>query len=77
MKVLVVDDDAGLRKSLSLILEDAEYTVVVANDAEEGLRKARDTSPSLILVDVRMPGWTGSASSRAIGAREALRPSWS
>ncbi len=59
MKVLVVDDDAGLRKSLSLILEDAEYMVVLANDAEEGLRKARETSPNLILVDVRMPGMDG------------------
>ena len=59
MKVLVVDDDAGLRKSLSLILDDADYKVVVASDAEEGLRKARETSPDLILVDVRMPGMDG------------------
>jgi two-component system response regulator AtoC len=59
MKVLVVDDDAGLRKSLTLILEDAGYKVVMAGDAEEGLKKAKDTDPSLILVDVRMPGMDG------------------
>jgi two-component system response regulator AtoC len=59
MKVLVVDDDAGLRKSLNLILEDAGYKVVMASDAEEGLRKAKDTDPGLILVDVRMPGMDG------------------
>ncbi len=59
MKVLVVDDDAGLRKSLTLILEDAEYKVVVASDAEEGLKKARESAPNLILVDVRMPGMDG------------------
>jgi two-component system response regulator AtoC len=59
MKVLVVDDDAGLRKSMSLILEDAGYKVVMAGDAEEGLKKAKDTDPSLILVDVRMPGMDG------------------
>lgn len=59
MKVLVVDDDAGLRKSVSLILEDAEYQVVAASAAEEGLRKAKDTRPDLILVDVRMPGMDG------------------
>jgi two-component system response regulator AtoC len=59
MKVLVVDDDAGLRKSLSLILEDADYKVVVASDAEEGLRKAKETAPGLILTDVRMPGMDG------------------
>jgi len=59
MKVLVVDDDAGLRKSLNLILEDAGYKVVMAGDAEEGLKKAKDTDPNLILVDVRMPGMDG------------------
>ncbi len=59
MKVLVVDDDAGLRKSLTLILEDAGYKVVTAGDAEEGLKKAKDTDPSIVLVDVRMPGMDG------------------
>jgi len=59
MRVLVVDDDAGLRKSLSLILGDAEYIVQTARDAMEGLKVARDTSPDLILVDIRMPGMDG------------------
>ena len=34
MKILVVDDDAGLRKSVSLILSDAGYEVVTASDGE-------------------------------------------
>ena len=75
MKVLVVDDDAGLRKSLTLILEDAGYKVVMAGDAEEGLRKAKDTDPSLILVDVRMPGMDGLGfveSYRAAGGQAPL-----
>jgi two-component system, NtrC family, response regulator AtoC len=59
MKVLVVDDDAGLRKSLSLILEDAGYEVSSARDAVEGLRYARDGRPDFILTDVRMPGQDG------------------
>ncbi|MEX1258102.1 MAG: sigma-54 dependent transcriptional regulator [Gemmatimonadota bacterium] len=61
MRVLVVDDDAGLRKSLSLILGDAGYTVQSGRDATEGLKIARDTTPDLILVDVRMPGMDGLA----------------
>ena len=36
MKVLIVDDDAGLRKSVSLILSDAGYDVLTACDGEEG-----------------------------------------
>ncbi len=41
MKILIIDDDAGLRKSLSLILSDADYDVVQAEDGEAGLEMAR------------------------------------
>lgn len=55
MKILVVDDDRGHRKSLTLILGDAGYEVRVAEDGEEGLEKALSEHPKLILCDVRMP----------------------
>ncbi len=55
MKVLIIDDDAGLRKSLSLILGDAGYEVIQAEDGEVGLRVAAEEGPDLILCDVRMP----------------------
>ncbi len=55
MKILVVDDDRGLRKSLGLILGDAGYEVRVAEDGEEGLAMALSENPQLILCDVRMP----------------------
>jgi two-component system response regulator AtoC len=55
MKVLIIDDDAGLRKSLWLILSDAGYDVVQAEDGEAGLAVAKEQSPELILCDVRMP----------------------
>ena len=59
MKVLVVDDEEGLRKSLSMILEDAGYTVLTAPDGEQGLSLAEAEAPDLILCDVRMPGIDG------------------
>lgn len=59
MKILVIDDDAGLRKSLSLILSDAGYQVVGADSGSTGLSTAAKESPDLILCDVRMPGMTG------------------
>ncbi|MEK9502888.1 sigma-54 dependent transcriptional regulator [Gemmatimonadota bacterium DH-20] len=59
MKILVIDDDRGLRRSLSLILEDAGYTVVQAADGAEGLRMAAAESPAMILCDVRMPEMDG------------------
>jgi two-component system response regulator AtoC len=54
MKILVVDDDRGHRKSLTLILGDAGYEVGEASDGEEGLEKAFSEHPQLILCDVRM-----------------------
>ena len=59
MKVLVIDDDAGLRRSLSLILGDAGYEVLQAEDGESGLAAAFELRPDLILCDVRMPKMDG------------------
>lgn len=55
MKILVIDDDRGHRKSLSLILGDAGYEVRSAEDGQEGLEKALAEKPQIILCDVRMP----------------------
>ena len=59
MKILIIDDDAGLRKSLSLILTDAGYAVVQAEDGEQGLATAKEQSPDMVLCDVRMPKLSG------------------
>ena len=61
MKILVVDDDRGLRKSVSLILSDAGYEVRTAEDGEVGLAQALSERPQLILCDVRMPKKDGLA----------------
>ncbi len=55
MRILVIDDDRGQRKSLSMILTDAGYEVRVAEDGEEGLTRALEEDPQIILCDVRMP----------------------
>jgi two-component system response regulator AtoC len=59
VKILIIDDDAGLRKSLALILTDADYEVVQAEDGEVGLATAREQDPDIILCDVRMPKLDG------------------
>ena len=55
MKVLVIDDEAGVRRTVSLILEDAGYEVSAASDGREGLSKALGDGADIILCDVRMP----------------------
>ena len=54
-KVLLVDDDADFVESTKIVLESKPYEVVVANDGDDGLRKAREENPDLILLDVIMP----------------------
>jgi two-component system, NtrC family, response regulator AtoC len=59
VKILIIDDDDGLRKSLALILSDAGYEVLQSEDGEQGLATAKAQSPDLILCDVRMPKLDG------------------
>lgn len=59
MKILIIDDDPGLRKSLALILGDAGYEVVQAEDGAAGLAAAAEVHPDIIMCDVRMPKLDG------------------
>ncbi len=59
MKILVIDDDQGLRRSLSLILDEGGHGVVVAANGADGLVVAKNEKPDLILCDVRMPQMDG------------------
>ena len=54
-KILLVDDDADFVESTQTILEAKPYDVIVARQGDEGIQKARDESPDLILLDVIMP----------------------
>jgi len=57
--VLVVDDEAGVRKALERYLASIGYAVAVAADGVEGLRLAEALRPTVILTDVRMPVMDG------------------
>jgi CheY-like chemotaxis protein len=58
-RVLVVEDDAGVRGLLQTILEDEGLEIVLAADGEEGLQLARTVEPAVMLIDVMMPGLGG------------------
>jgi len=58
-KVLVIDDEPGLRQSLGLLLTDAGYTVTAEQDGKRGLERAVAESFDLVLCDVRMPEMDG------------------
>ena len=54
-KILLVDDDIDFVETTKIILESRPYEVIVAHEGDEALRKARETNPDLILLDVIMP----------------------
>ena len=57
--ILVIEDDRALREGLALNFELHGYQVETAADGEEGMRKAFDISPDLIVLDIMLPGWSG------------------
>jgi two-component system response regulator AtoC len=58
-RVLIVDDEPGLRQSLGLLLTDAGYEVVAEGDGRRALERALREPVDLILCDVRMPELDG------------------
>ncbi|MFT4633111.1 MAG: DNA-binding response OmpR family regulator/DNA-binding MarR family transcriptional regulator [Candidatus Azotimanducaceae bacterium] len=59
LKILVAEDDAGIRESLRGALEEDGHKVIEAQDGVQGLRLVRTELPNLIISDVRMPKMTG------------------
>ncbi|MCK4998248.1 MAG: response regulator [Anaerohalosphaera sp.] len=53
-RVLIIDDDADLRDSMANLLDAKGYSVDTAADGTEGLKKAKENTPNLILLDVMM-----------------------
>ena len=54
-KILLVDDDADFVEATKLVLGSKPYQVIVAYEGDEGLKKAREENPDLIILDIIMP----------------------
>lgn len=59
-KILVVDDEVKACKLLKRFLELKGYEVIVSNDGEDAIEKAKNEKPDAILLDIRMPGMEGT-----------------
>jgi len=59
MKVLLAEDDEGIRHGLKEVLESEGYLVVAAADGEEAIAKFRDADPDMALLDIMMPKKNG------------------
>jgi two-component system response regulator (stage 0 sporulation protein F) len=58
-KILVIDDQPGMRMLIQQVLTEAGYQAETAADGKSGLEKVSWLRPELILVDMKMPGMTG------------------
>jgi two-component system OmpR family response regulator len=72
MKVLIIDDDADIRKIAGLSLSRlGGMDVIEASGGAEGLRKAEEERPDVILLDMMMPTMDGSQTLAALRAQPA------
>jgi len=69
--VLVVDDDEATRAAEHAVLEHHGFRVIEASDGEEAMRVLHEDPPSVVVLDVQMPGVDGPSFAREL--RMALR----
>ena len=73
LRVLIVDDDAGIRTLCRRILEREQYVVCEADNGEDALRLARSEAPDVILMDTVLPGIDGLQCTRRLKAAPATQ----
>src|SRR3984957_11175715 len=73
MRVLIIEDERDLTNVLIYNLQREGYDTIVAHDGQEGLRKAQTLLPDLILLDIMLPGLSGTDICRELRAGERTR----
>lgn len=72
-RILIVEDDRFLRRACQASLEQRGYSVLTAQDGEEGLRMAQTERPDLILLDLLMPKLPGIDVLQALKVADGTR----
>ena len=72
-KVLIVDDSKVERLILKEILTELKFSIFEAENAVEGIQKANEIKPDLILMDVVMTGMNGFQATRQITSNESMK----
>jgi len=66
--VLVVDDEPNIARGIQVIFEKEGYRVITASSGTEALLKVKEENPSLVMLDILMPGLSGIETLRCIKA---------
>src|SRR6476620_3366155 len=72
--ILIVEDEAKMRRLLELNLGDDGFTVFSAEDAETGLKLLRDHPVDLVVTDLKLPGMNGLEFLQTIKRQNAALP---
>ncbi|MDZ4799330.1 MAG: response regulator transcription factor [Bryobacteraceae bacterium] len=72
--ILVIEDDESLRDTVGLLLEREGFRPILVADGKAGLEEALRSKPSLILVDLRLPGMSGMEICREVRAARLQIP---
>lgn len=67
-KILCIEDNQQTQRMLTFLLTKAGFEVIAADDGRQGIEKAKAWRPALILVDMMMPGMSGSEVIRTLRA---------
>ena len=74
IKVLIVDDEEGIREYLAMAVEDITTDVKFAENSIEGLMIYKEFLPDLVISDMMMPGGSGDGLIKQIRAMDGSRP---
>lgn len=65
-KILIADDNENIRDALTYLLEDEGYSLSMAKDGSDALKKAREFLPDILFLDIMMPEMNGYEVCRVI-----------
>ncbi len=72
--ILVIDDDESLRDTIGMMLEQDGFRAIVSGDGRDGFDKALTNKPDLVLVDLRLPGMSGTEICKQLRAARLNTP---
>ncbi len=72
--ILVIDDDPGFRRMVSLVLSRARHVVIDADGGDKGVERFKAERPNLVISDIVMPGKEGIETIREIRALSPTLP---
>ncbi len=72
-KILIADDNEHIREALTSILEDEGHELWMAKNGAEALKKVREVSPDILILDVMMPEMSGYDVCRAVKSDPDLK----